>query len=102
MLVVESLIHVVNVRRAMGLLYRELAEVIHLEEGSFANYDFRSWLEISELRSEVKEPHDDWIRAVNFEVQAPRVIRLLGFDRLPRQKLHLSRRSVLVRSTICP
>jgi len=90
-------IHVVNVRRAIALLYRELAEVIHLEDGSFANYDFDSWLEMSELRAELKEPQDDWVRAVNFAVQVPRVIRLLGFDRLPKQKLHLSRRSVLAR-----
>jgi len=90
-------VHVVNVRRAIGLLYRELAEVIHSENGSFANYDFDSWLEISELKAELKEPLDDWIRAVNFEVQVPRVIRLLGFDRLPKQKLHLNRRSVLAR-----
>ena len=33
-------VHVINVRRALGLLLRELAEVIHLEEGQYANYDF--------------------------------------------------------------
>jgi len=90
-------VHVVNVRRAIGLLYRELAEVIHSEDGSFANYDFETWLEVSELNAELKGPLDDWIRAVNFEVQVPRVIRLLNFDRLPKQKLHLNRRSVLAR-----
>ena len=42
-------VHVVGVRRAFGLLFRELAEVIHLEEGKFGNHDFRSWREISEL-----------------------------------------------------
>jgi 5-methylcytosine-specific restriction endonuclease McrA len=90
-------IHVVNVRRAMGLLVGERAEVIHAENGMFANYDFDSWLEVSELRADSKEPHDEWIRAVTFEVQVPRVVRLLGFDRLPRPKLHLSRRGVLAR-----
>jgi 5-methylcytosine-specific restriction endonuclease McrA len=90
-------VHVVNVRRAFGLLCRELAEVIHLEEGKFATYSFESWREISELRAERKRPEDDWIRAVNFDIQVPRVIRLLHFDRLPRQKLHLSRRNVLAR-----
>ena len=39
-------VHVVNVRRALGLLFRELAEVIHLEEGQYANYNFESWREI--------------------------------------------------------
>ena len=37
-------VHVINVRRALCLLFRELAEVIHLEEGQYANYDFESWL----------------------------------------------------------
>ena len=92
-------VHVVNVRRAFGLLCRELAEVIHLEEGKFATYSFESWREMSELRAEAKQPHDDWIRSVNFEIQVPRVIRLLAFDRLPKQKLHLNRRNVLARDS---
>jgi 5-methylcytosine-specific restriction endonuclease McrA len=90
-------IHVVNVRRAFGLLFREAAEVIHLEGGRFANHDFHSWREVCGLRADGKQPHDDWIRAVNFEIQVPRVIRLLVFDRLPKRQLHLSRRSVLAR-----
>jgi 5-methylcytosine-specific restriction endonuclease McrA len=90
-------IHVVNVRRAFGLLCRELAEVIHQEDGKFGTYSFESWREISELRADAKQSHDDWIRSVNFEIQVPRVIRLLSFDRLPKQKLHLNRRNVLAR-----
>lgn len=90
-------VHVIGVRRAFGLLFRELAEVIHLEEGLFANYDFRSWLEMSELRAALKHPHDDWVRTVSFEVQVPRVIRLLRYERLPKQELHLNRRNVLAR-----
>lgn len=90
-------VHVVNVRRAFGLICRELAEVIHLDDGKFATYSFQSWREMSELRADAKQPNDDWIRAVNFEIQVPRVIRLLTFDRLPKQKVHLNRRSVLAR-----
>ena len=90
-------IHVVNVRRAFALLFRELAEVIHLEEGVYANYNFQSWLEMSELRVDEKRPNDDWIRSVSFEIQVPRVIRLLGFDRVPKQTIHLNRRGVLAR-----
>ena len=29
-------VHVVNVRRAMTLLFRQLAEVVHIEEGQYA------------------------------------------------------------------
>jgi 5-methylcytosine-specific restriction endonuclease McrA len=90
-------VHVVNVRRAFALLVRELAEVIHLEEGQYANYDFQSWREISELKAEFKEPHEDWVRAVNFEVQVPRVIRLLHFDRVPRQSVRFNRRNLFAR-----
>ena len=42
-------VHVVSVRRALVLLYRELAEVIHVEGGQYFNYDFESWLEMSEF-----------------------------------------------------
>ena len=90
-------IHVVGVRRAFGLLFRDIAEVIHLENGSFANYDFDSWRDVSELNADFKGPHDDWVRAVNFEIQVPRVIRLLSYDRLPRRSLRLNRPTVLAR-----
>jgi 5-methylcytosine-specific restriction endonuclease McrA len=90
-------IHVVDVRRAFGLLVRDLAEVIHIEDGQYANYDFQSWREISELKAEFKEPHEDWIRSVNFEIQVPRVLRLLRFDRVPKQRVRLNRRNIFAR-----
>jgi 5-methylcytosine-specific restriction endonuclease McrA len=90
-------VHVVNVRRALGLLFRELAEVIHLEQGSYANYNFETWLEISTMRAADKQQHEDWIRAVNFELQAPRVIRLLSYDKVPRQTLRFNRRNLFAR-----
>ncbi len=92
-------IHVINVRRAFSLLFRELAEVIHWENGQYANYDFQSWREISELKVQFdeREPHDDWIRSVNFEIQAPRILRLFDYDRVPRQRVRLNRRNVFAR-----
>ena len=90
-------VHVVNVRRAFALLFRELAEVIHVEDGQYANYNFDSWREISELKAQFKEPDEDWVRAVNFEIQVPRVIRLLFYDRRPRQTVRFNRRNVFAR-----
>ena len=90
-------VHVVNVRRAFGLLYRDLAEVIHVDEGCYLNYDFAAWLEDSLKRDSARRPHEDWIRAVNFEIQVPRVIRLLHYDRTPRQTLRFSRRNLFAR-----
>jgi 5-methylcytosine-specific restriction endonuclease McrA len=90
-------VHVIGARRAFCLLFRELAEVIHYEEGQYANYNFAAWREISELRADEKQPHDDWVRAVNFEIQVPRVIRLFRYDRLPKRRVRLSRRNLFAR-----
>ena len=90
-------IHVVNVRRAFALLYRDLAEVVNVEEGHYANYDFESWLLFSELNAEARSETQDWIRSVHFEVQVPRIVRLLRYDRLPRLKLRFSRRNLFAR-----
>lgn len=90
-------VHVINVRRAFALLVKELAEVIHIEDGQYANYDFDSWREISELKAEFKEPHEDWLRSVNFEIQAPRIVRLLTYDKVPRQTVRLNRRNIFAR-----
>lgn len=92
-------VHVVNVRRAMGLLFRDLAEVIHIEQGQYSNYDFQSWREISELRAEFREDDElaDWIRSVNFAIQVPRVIRLFRYDKVPKQGLRFNRRNIFAR-----
>jgi 5-methylcytosine-specific restriction endonuclease McrA len=90
-------VHVVGVRRAFGLLLNELAEVIHIEDGQYANHDFDSWREVSELKSEFKRPEEDWVRSVNFEVCVPRVLRLLYYDRLPKQRVRLNRRNIFAR-----
>lgn len=90
-------IHIVHVRRAFTLLYRELAEVLDVDEGQFGNYDFSGWLEISQLRSEEKSPHDDWVKSVNFDIQVPRVIRLLRFDRIPKRTTRFNRKTLFAR-----
>lgn len=91
-------IHIISVRRAFCLLFKDLAEVVHLEDGQFATYDFSSWREVSEYRAlHFRQEDDDWIRTVNSEIQAPRVIRLLGFEKLPRQTVKFNRRNIFAR-----
>src|SRR3954465_681631 len=78
-------VHVISVRRAFCLLCKELAEVVSLEDGTFATYDFHTWREGSEYRAaHFRQEHDDWVRTANSEIQVPRVIRLVGYDRLPK------------------
>ena len=90
-------VHVIPARRAFGLLFKELAEVVTLTDGRYCSYDFHSWREVSAARALFKDPDDDYVRTVNFEIQAPRVIRLLGYDRLPRQKVKFNRRNLFAR-----
>lgn len=94
-------VHVVTVRRALVLLYRELAEVIHVENGQFFNYNFESWLELSEFTA-ADEDHQaneeaDWVRSVNFSIQVPRVVRLNYYDKVPRLTLRFNRRNLFAR-----
>lgn len=90
-------IHVISVRRAFCLLCKELAEVVSVEDGQYASYDFESWREVSEFRSKLKEPDDDWIRTVHFEIQVPRIIRLLFYEKLPKQTVKFNRRNIFAR-----
>ncbi|MBW3541916.1 MAG: HNH endonuclease, partial [Planctomycetes bacterium] len=92
-------VHILSVRRSFCLLAKALAEVISIEDGTWCSYDFDGWREHSEMKSELggREDDEDWIRSVNFEIQVPRVIRLLYYDRLPRLAVKFSRRNVFLR-----
>ncbi len=89
-------IRVTNARRAFSMLCCDLAEVINIEDGKYASYDFESWEELSSYREEFSA-HYDWVRTVRFDIAVPKIIRLLGYDRLPRQSVKLNRRNIYAR-----
>ncbi len=91
-------VHIISVRRAFCLLCKDLAEVVSLDEGQFNTYDFASWSELSSFRaSNFRKEEDDWVRTPTSEIQAPRVIRLLGYDKLPKQTVKFNRRNIFAR-----
>ena len=95
-------IRVINVRRAFSLLCRDLAEVVHIEKDAagqsrWQNFDFAEWRELSLLKREFEPEGHDWIRTVRFDVAVPRIIRLLGYDKLPRQDVKFNRRNIYAR-----
>ena len=91
-------IHIINVRRAFSLLARSLAEVIGTEgEDQFVGYDFASWQEVSEYKRQFEAHRHDWVRTVRNEIAAPRVIRLLRYDRIPKMSVQLNRRNIYAR-----
>jgi 5-methylcytosine-specific restriction endonuclease McrA len=91
-------VHVISVRRAFCLLCKSQAEVVRVEDGSFQSYDFESWAELSAFKAKhFREEHDDWVRTPTVEIQAPRVIRLLDYDKVPRQTVKFNRRNIFAR-----
>jgi 5-methylcytosine-specific restriction endonuclease McrA len=91
-------VHIVSVRRAFCLLCKDMAEVVSLEDGQFATYDFATWRELSEFRARhFRQEDDDWVRTVSTEIQVPRVIRLMVYDRLPKQTVKFNRRNIFAR-----
>lgn len=90
-------VRVISARRAFGMLARNLAEVIHLEDGQYANYDFQTWTELSQLRAQFEPDKHEWVKTVRFQIAVPRIIRLMGFDRLPVQIVKLNRRNLFAR-----
>ena len=90
-------IRVVNVKRAFSLLCRELAEVIVCEQGQYSNYNFSSWVEVSQMRSRFTPNQHDWIHTVKLSIAVPRIVRLLFYDRLPRSDVKLNRRNIYAR-----
>jgi 5-methylcytosine-specific restriction endonuclease McrA len=90
-------IRVVNVRRAISLLFRDLAEVVHVEDGQYLSYDFDTWREVSELKSRFEPSEHDWLRTVRFQIAVPRIIRLVLYDRLPKQEVKFNRRNLYAR-----
>lgn len=90
-------VRVISARRAFTLLSREIAEVIHVDQGTYRNYDIASWFEASAYKAQHERDKHDFVRTVRLEVAVPRIIRLLGYERFPEQHVKLNRRNLMAR-----
>jgi 5-methylcytosine-specific restriction endonuclease McrA len=95
-------IRVINVRRAFAMLCKELAEVVHIDtdaagQSRWTNMDFVEWTELSQLKAEFEPDEYDWIHTVRLQIAVPRIIRLVGYDKLPRQDVKFNRRNIYAR-----
>ena len=90
-------VRIISARRAFSMLFRRTAEVVSLEDSRYLTYDFESWREVSEFRSQFEREHHDWVRCVKFELLVPRIIRLLTYERLPRRDVKFTRRNIYAR-----
>ena len=90
-------LRIVRAKRAFSLLFRQLAEVVSVEEDTYNTYDFQSWTELSELHRQFAPDGHDWVHTVRLTIAVPRIIRLLFYDRLPRQQVKFNRRNIYAR-----
>jgi 5-methylcytosine-specific restriction endonuclease McrA len=90
-------VRVISARRAFVMLFKQAAEVIAVENGQYHNYDFATWTEISDLQKAFEPAAYSWVRTPHLEIAVPKIIRLFGYDRLPRQDVKLNRRNIYAR-----
>jgi len=86
-------------KKAFCLLWKAVAEVVDVCEGRFEFHPFNSWQEISGLKRRMGLTSDDaeWVSTVKFEIEVPRIIRLLTYDRYPERAVPLNRRNIMAR-----
>ncbi|XAL97994.1 HNH endonuclease [Phycisphaeraceae bacterium D3-23] len=115
-------VRVIDARRAFAMLLSGLAEAIRVDDGSYTGYDFADWTDLSLAQRRLfpeptrgplpGEPTPDstpdatmpavddpyaFVRTVRMHLAVPKVIRLLGYDKLPRTGVKLNRRNIFAR-----
>ena len=93
-------IQITTARRAFCLLFKEAAEVIAFDDdNTMSAYDIHSWMELTALRRNFPpdDQDEEYVRTVSFDIRVPKIIRLLIYDRLPRQQVKFNRRNIFAR-----
>lgn len=82
-------VHICDVRRALVLLYQDLARVV---TDNYETYDFDSWRDLSRFVR-----NGEVIHTPGYQLLIPKVIRLVFYNKLPPFHLRLSRRNIFLR-----
>jgi 5-methylcytosine-specific restriction endonuclease McrA len=91
-------VHMTSAQRAFCMLFKAVAEVVMMEEGRLGLYNLESWQEVSEAKRRIdRGDENDWIRTVSYEIQVPRVVRLLLYNRFPDRRVSFNRRNLFGR-----
>lgn len=94
---IYSAVRVIDARRAFTMLVKDVAEVISIENGSYNSYNFASWAEAAQYQREHEADEHDWVLTARFAIAVPKIIRLLGYDRFPKEHVKLNRRNIYAR-----
>lgn len=87
-------VNVCSVRRALTLLFEGHAQVVFgAGDGDFRTLDFKQWRDVSAADPDA----DAAVHTISFRIRVPRVILLLGFDRLPKKEVKFTRHNIFER-----
>lgn len=93
-------LHVVTVRSAFTLLCKERAEVISVDDGAFNSHNLESWRDVSiyKMRYSCDAARGcKWVRTFSFDIEVPKIIRLLVYSKFPRKDVKFNRKNVFAR-----
>lgn len=92
-------LEIITAKEAFNLLWKDYAEVVVVEDGSYANHTFSSWAEISELKEVLGDwaEYDEWIHTPSLTLEVPRVIRVLTYNEIPKHGIRLTRKNIYSR-----
>lgn len=83
-------VNVASVRRAITLLYQDMARAVHPDDYSL--YDFENWCELSKAKMEGR-----YIQTPSLSVRVPEVILLNAFNGFFHKDVRFSRRNIFER-----
>lgn len=83
-------VNVASVRRAVTLLYQDMARAVHPQD--YTLYDFNDWCELSAIESEGR-----YIHTPELKVRVPEIILLNGFNGFFHKEVRFSRRNIFER-----
>lgn len=86
-------IHVCSVKRAIGLVFQDLAHVVTED---YRTFDFNTWTELSR---HMDEHGNEFIRTPSMRVLVPEVIILRHFNRMPPRTIKFNRKNIYIRDS---
>jgi len=92
-------VNLTTVKKAFCLICKDAAEIVDVADGRYEFYGFETWQEISEFKrqSGMFDKDAEWVSTVSYEIQVPRIIRLVSYDRFPKYTVPLNRRNIFAR-----
>lgn len=90
-------IRVVSAKKAVIMLHKDKAEVITVQEDSYLNFSFDTWIERSNNGGIDSLDIVEYIRTPSLRIAVPRVVRLYNYRDYQHVDVQFNRKNVFVR-----